>query len=79
MELAGITGATDSIYTIKQTGSTSNTEYYHARYSMMLEIDSDVILVERSVFNFFVLLSDVGGLYGLGISCFSTLLLVFNY
>ena len=42
-------------------------------------MDNDVEAVDRSVFNLFVLLSDVGGLYGLFISGVSTILAIRNF
>ena len=42
-------------------------------------MDKDVDSVERSVYNFFMLLGDVGGLYGIFVSIAATLLGILNY
>ena len=42
-------------------------------------MDKDVYAVERSVYNFLMLLGDVGGLYGIFVSIAATLLGILNY
>ena len=42
-------------------------------------MDKDVDSVERSVYNLFMLLGDVGGLYGIFVSIAATLLGILNY
>ena len=39
----------------------------------------DVVMIERSVFNFFTLLGDIGGFYGLLGSIFATIHGILNY
>ena len=42
-------------------------------------MDSSVKKVERSIYNFLMLLGDVGGLYGLLFSVFATLNAIFSF
>ena len=41
--------------------------------------DRDVVKIDRSVYNTFMLLGDVGGLFGLFVSISSSLLSILNY
>ena len=79
MSIDGLTNEEDSLYSTVRASQSSNTEGYNIRYSVIFELDSDVQVTDRSVFNLFVLLSDVGGLYQIFISAFSTALFVINY
>ena len=42
-------------------------------------MNRDVVTVKREVYNYFMLLGDVGGLFGLFVSVFATILGVTNY
>ena len=79
MAINGFTNDLDTLYSTGRASQSSNTEAYNTRYSVIFELDNDVQVIDRSVFNLFVLLSDVGGLYGLFISAISTILIVINY
>ena len=79
MAIDGFTNYEDSLYSTGRASQSSNTEAYNTRYSVIFELDNDVQVIDRSVFNLFVLLSDVGGLYQLFISAISTALFVINF
>ena len=42
-------------------------------------MNKDVVSADREVYNFFMLLGDVGGFYGLFVSVAATILSVINY
>ena len=44
-----------------------------------IEMDRDVVTVKREVYNFVMLLGDVGGLFGLFVSVFASIQGVTNY
>ncbi len=79
MAINGFTNDLDTLYSTQRASQSSNTESYDARYSVIFEMGNDVKVIDRSVFNLFVLLSDVGGLYGLFISAISTILVAINF
>ena len=52
---------------------------YTDRLVLEYRMNKDVIRVERAIYNFFMFLGDVGGLYGIFVSFASTCLGFFNY
>ena len=51
----------------------------NTRLEVKINIDRDVITVKREVYNLFMLLGDVGGLFGLFVSAFSSIVGFINF
>ena len=52
---------------------------YNNRMSFTFLMDKDVLKVERQVYNIFMLLGDVGGIYGLLVSIAASLIALLNF
>ena len=79
MAISGLTETENTMFSIIDSKTTSlNSSFYH-RYVHLYHMEYAVETIERSVYNFLMLLGDVGGLYGLLFSVFATLNNVFNF
>ena len=74
-----VTAEEDTFFSISEVLSETRTKNFHTRYLLTYSMNLDVTKLERSVFNFFTLLGDIGGFYGLLVSIFATLHGFVNY
>ena len=61
-----------------ETGTDRSFNAY-SRFKIRIELDRDVTYIHRQVYNSFMLLGNVGGLYGILLSIAASFLSVINY
>ena len=81
MALEGITDKDDTYFTLyhKQDTDRSGNRDFYTRYDLFFGLDDEVTLVERTVYNSFMLLGDVGGFSGLLYAAGAVLIGIFNF
>ena len=62
LSLGGVTDNDENAFKVNSFERVDNRYFYYARLLIKFEMDKDVDAVSRSVYNFFMLLGDVGGL-----------------
>jgi hypothetical protein len=79
MHISGLTDDSLTLYSMEKAEQSTHYESFLTRFKINIMMHDDVREINRSVLNMFIVLSDVGGLYGILVSSFSTILLIFNY
>ena len=79
LAITGVSDEEDSAFKIEHTQTTHGWWKYHERLQLSYEMNNDVVKVERAVYNSFMLLGDVGGLYGILVPLFSAILGYLNF
>ena len=79
MSLSGITEKTESYFSMKQLKIYTVTYEQNALLEFQFSVDPNLRKVERSALNFFQVLGDVGGLYGIVFSIASSIVSWVNY
>ena len=69
----------DDLFTINQKANIPYESFDNVWLSITLEMDLDVSHIERDVYTFFDMLSDVGGLTGILTTLFSFLASIWNF
>ena len=79
MSIPKVTKHTDSFFTIEKVETETRTSARSTRLQMSFTMSRNLIQIERTVYNVFLLLSDVGGLIGLLFSLSAGLLKLLNF
>ena len=79
MSLSGITEEEETFFSTVKKDKFTRTGGYNTRLSLDYTMSLDAKKVSRSVYTFWTVIGDVGGLNGVLISVASTLLSVFSY
>ena len=79
MAINGLTDKEDTIFSIQERTVVQFNYEFNDRYLQSYHMNLSVKTTERSVYNFLMLLGDVGGLFGLLFSVFATLNNVLNF
>ena len=72
MSINGVTDDEDTFFTLKKWSDGTRTDAFHTRLLLSYSMSLDAQKITRNVYNFFTLLGDVGGLFGLLISVASS-------
>ena len=79
MAINYVTAQEDTFFTIRELKTETRTGDFNTRLQLRYVMSHDVVMIERTVFNFFTLLGDIGGFYGLLGSIFATIHGILNY
>ena len=79
MAINYVTAQEDTFFTVRELKTETRTEDFNTRLQLRYVMSHDVIMIERTVFNIFTLLGDIGGFYGLLVSIFATVHGILNY
>ena len=81
MSLIGFTEKEETFFELKhsQDFDRSFNRDFYARLQLAFQLDNEVTLVERSVYNIFMLLGDVGGFSGLLYAVGAVLIRISNF
>ena len=79
LAITGVTDEEDSAFKIEPKLTRHKWWFYNERLSLRYEMNKDVEQVERAVYNSFMLLGDVGGLYGILMLLVGTILGYINF
>ena len=77
--ITGATGFEDLAFDLEPLLTKHQFKHFYERFSLQYEMNKDVEKVDRVVYNSFMLLGDVGGLYGILVPLVSTLLGFLNF
>ena len=80
MSIPGLTEKESQLFSIEEKGVVTQLNYdYFTRVTLQFEVSNDVRLMTRSVYTFWQVLGDVGGLNGLLISLVTLILSVASF
>ena len=79
MSIASVTEIEEKAFQIEKTDSINYAYKPNARLELTLNMNRDVVAIQRQVYNLFMLLGNVGGLFSLFVSLFRTILGFTNY
>ena len=79
MSIETVTEIEDKSFHFSAGKTVNKVSHPNARLELKINMDRDVITVKREVYNLFMLLGDVGGLFGLFVTTFSTIIGFINY
>ena len=79
MEIQGLTDVEESGFEVKRFETNPVTQPTNNRMEIYYMMNKDLTQIDRTVYSTFMLLGDIGGLYGLFVSFASTILGLINY
>ena len=79
MGIQSLTDVEESGFEVRKVETNPITQFASNRMELFFMMDKDLTQIDRTVYNTFMLLGDIGGLYGLFISFASTILGFINY
>ena len=79
MAIYDVTTKTEPFFHIMRSDAGDRCFYYHDRINLMFHIDHQVTLIQRQVYNSFMLFGDVGGFSGLLIGLGSFIVSFLNF
>ena len=79
MAINKVTAEEDTYFSMKELIAETRTKNFNTRLQLKYVMSHDMIMIERTVFNIFTLLGDIGGFYGLIVSIFATIHGIINY
>ena len=79
MGIQSLTDVEETAFEVKRFETNSITQFASNRMELLYMMDKDLTQIDRTVYNTFMLLGDIGGLYGIFISFASTILGFINY
>ena len=79
LAITGVSDEEDSAFKIEHKETAHRWWFYNERLLIRYEMNKDVEQVERVIYNSFMLLGDVGGLYGIFMLLVGTILGYINF
>ena len=79
MAIDSLTDVDENYFVIEQGKDVARNYKYNSRLQQIYYLDSDVTFIERSVYNIFMLVGDVGGFIGFLYTVFSFLMYIACY
>ena len=79
MEIQGLTDVEETAFEVKRFETNPVTQPTSNRMEIYYMMNKDLTQIDRTVYSTFMLLGDIGGLYGLFVSFASTILGLINY
>ena len=79
MAIDSITDVEENYFVIEQGNDVARNYKYNSRLQQIYHFDSDVTYIERSVYNTFMLIGDVGGFIGFLSTASNFLMYVASY
>ena len=79
MAIYDVTTKTEPYFHIMRTDAGDRCVFYHDRINLLFHIDHEVTLIQRQVYNSFMLFGDVGGFSGLLIGVGSFIVSFLNF
>ena len=79
MSIESATEIEEKAFKLEKTDSMNKVKRSNSRLELSIQMDRDVTKVKREVYNSFMLLGDIGGLFGLFVSVFASILGITNY
>jgi len=79
MAINGLTGKEETFISVEEGGTKTRTDSFYTRLQIEYYVSQDQRTFDRSVYTFWSVLGDIGGLSGILVSVVSTLLNVLNF